>query len=230
MEKVKFGNNILIIGGKKETREAIFLSILANIAKRSNSNAISFQIFNYSDYSAANLLEPIKDRVNIMNISTTESRIEQIYNMMLVKQKDPNPKNSYVFLFLKNVERCILFNKIDNRSLSKHAAWLLNILKNGPSVNFYVIFEINSLVDFGNIYNFDELVHFQHKILLQMPANNSASIMNRNLAANNIDQTYKKGVNDINIHNRALYYNAKNSDENITKFITYELPDFKKLF
>lgn len=237
--------NILVVGGKLNvsTRAAntTFLSILPQLDATANIDIVSYQnrseqtLFEEISISSAKVCKKFPNAVFHelpQDISPLlDSIIDDIEQRMEEAEKGIMSQPRLLIIYRADAEPH--FEQVEVSSgyggnstklvSSEQTEKLKQILENGPQVGLFCLMHFNDTDGYFNIFDEDDKVYFNHRILLQMSEDDSKTFLNSYIQKD-AAQLVDNEASEENRYNMALYKNVyDNSDPVILK--PYEFLD-----
>ena len=219
------GTNLLIVGQQDETATSLVASALVSLSLHCGTKS-RFAIIDPtpSDSSLASTLRSIAESlptpVSFADHATAESAIAQIHAELTVRQEDAASPQTPIFLFIHALHRVRSLRRSeddfgfgsssDPDAPPKPDRMLATILAEGPPLGIHTIAWADTLATVERCFDRSALREFEQRVLLQMSATDSASLIDSPAAS-------RLGLQ------RAIFFTEESPD--IERFRPYALLD-----
>lgn len=217
------GNNLLLVGQRDDAILAIFASALISLSAQFPTGAARFILFDGSPAGSAprefleKIVRAIPHAVTIVKNSDLAETMNELTAAMKGRVEGEDATNGpATFLFIHGIQK---FSKLryeedfsfssDAGSAANPATQMSNLICGGASVGFHVIASVDTYNNVNRFLSKKALGEFEMRVLFQMSANDSASLIDSTKAGN------------LGLH-RALLYNEQ--EGHIELFRPYALP------
>jgi DNA segregation ATPase FtsK/SpoIIIE, S-DNA-T family len=214
------GNNLLIVGQREEAAMAILAIALVSLAAQYPVGAARFILFdgNPPDSPQREFLNRIVQAIPHQVTVAKNSDLAEIMNGLVTEMKTRTGDavgEPATFLFFNGLQKFTKLRQEDEFSFSSDSgtaspsAQLGTLLSEGASLGFHIIATCDSYNNMNRFLNRKAMSEFEMRVLFQMSANDSASLIDSPKA------------NTLGMH-RAVFYNEK--EGYLEVFRPYALP------
>jgi hypothetical protein len=211
------GSNLLLVGQREEAAQAILGLAVASVAKQFPVGSLRFFVLN----SAGGFLDRVIAALGHEVVSVKGQDIgNSIHDLALdLKNRGENGSDSAptTFLIINGLQRYKKLRYEDDFSFSTSdddkpnpGAEFNQLLNEGSPAGIHILTWIDNLNNVNRFLNRKALAEFTMRIVFQMSANDSASLIDSPLASN------------LGLH-RAIYFNEQ--EGSMETFRPYALPD-----
>ncbi|MDB6125702.1 MAG: segregation ATPase, FtsK/SpoIIIE family [Pedosphaera sp.] len=214
------GNNLLIVGQREDAAMAILSVALVSLAAQYPPGAARFIVFdgNPPDSSQREFLNHIVQAIPQNVTMAKYSDLADTMNNLVgeLKTRTGDSGEPATFLFFHGLQKFTKLRQDDDFSFSSESgtaspgAQLATLLSEGASLGIHIIATCDSYNNVNRFLSRKMLTEFEMRVLFQMSANDSASLIDTPKA------------NTLGMH-RALFYNEK--EGYLEVFRPYALPD-----
>ncbi len=217
------GNNVLFVGQRDEATLAILSIALVSLAAQHPRGAVRLVVLDANppgsperDY-LERVIQAIPHEVIVAKNHDLGEIVNNLANEMKARAEDPQAASApTTFLFIHGLQKFKKLRAEDEFSFgggdgetANPGAQLTNLITEGASLGFHVIATCDTYNNVGRSLSRKALTEFEMRVLFQMSANDSASLIDNPKAST------------LGLH-RALFYNEK--EGYLELFRPYALP------
>jgi len=219
------GANLLMIGQQEEQALAMMSAAVVSLAAQHKPGNVQFYIFDGSaaDSPYAGTLAQVADaighEVKLIDYRSTADVLHEIFDELHRRQAGDEGNPNSIFVMLYGMQRYRMIRKQEESfSLSmdegepkpKPDKEFAEILREGPPLGIHVISWVDTQVSLDRTLDRSSVREFDHRILMQMSANDSSALID------------SPAANKLGLY-RALSYSEEAGT--MEKFRPYGLPD-----
>lgn len=218
------GNNILFVGGMLEASLRAINGCLMSMMQQFDENNVKIDIFNFVSrfteklypaiiHSSEAILKKCPKSICHTDQEETDAAINAILSEIEDRREDLKNGKSHephlvVFYQTRECDALLKtkqineYTGVEESTVSDTSQKLSVILRDGPLLGVHCLVHFKDAYDFDSVFGEEDIMLFNHRVLLQMSSDDSYRFIRSKAAAvlsrNNLGRTA----------NRALYYNA----------------------
>ena len=183
-------NNILIVGGEKDIAQKVTLYAALTTTLSHINDSADYYIFNFMRPTDPQYSMPADNFGNMPFNVTVVERMADVKDALVkikteldARKQDENMALSHIYLTFFAFQLARVFDKGGRRGddVSEEGQLLDYIIRQGPAMGIFTILQVDRLDGLTRIGT--PLTYFIHRVLMQMPENESIKLMDSPLAS-----------------------------------------------